>query len=443
MSNPLRRVNALLDGLPRPRVGALSREVPTFRTCGIVGYYLALITLFAGGLLTGRSLLVLAVVAVACGISFFAYAHLRRAVMGQEVIVLLEHVWFAQLCVAAVVRGLGESLPPYLDLMSPPLALFLASGRVGCLMVGCCHGRPSSLGIVYGPSAVRDGFAPELEGVRLFPVALIEALGLVLIALLGLAALPWAAPGRVFLWWLLSYSIMRFGLEGLRGDRRPHLLRLSQARWMSLAEFSLALYLAQRWSGQTLGSREAGIGLLLAALLAGCLTLGWASDPRRRLLSAAHVSEVRALALDTSAVGDDGACRARSTSAGVSVVVTPLPVADGPGRHVSLFFPDRWPAPRWLCELAAEAFPDLGHDSARLTARGVLHLVLTPGAPGPQPPRLPAESLYGAVARRRQLELEGPAERSDAESAPAASAVAVADRFGYFRGSPTSLPWQS
>lgn len=396
-------LNAWLDALPRSRLGRLSREVPAFRTCGIVGFHVALVTLFAGGLLTGRSLLVLAGLGLVCGLSFFAYAHLRRAIVGREVIVLLEHVWFAQLCVAAALWGLCEPLPPYLDLIAPPLAFFLACGRVGCLLVGCCHGNPSSLGIVYPESHAADGFPRQLTGVRLFPVALVECAGLVLIGVTGFGALPFAAPGRVFLWLLIGYAVMRFGLEGIRGDRRPHLLGLSQARWMSLAEFTLALWLGERWNGRAFGPREIALGVLLAALLVGCLALKWWLDPHRKLLAPAHLRELRQMVMSVDAGNGTGAPSAHTTSAGVRVAVTAAQAAEGDDeRHVSLSLPERWPAPRVLSELAAAALPGLRPESGHLSARGVLHLALRPG--GSSAGTSLAAELLAALARRRQAE---------------------------------------
>jgi hypothetical protein len=438
-------LNTWLDALPRSRLGRLSREVPAFRTCGITGFYVALATLFAGGLVTGRSLLVLALLALVCGLSFFAYAHLRRAVFGRELIVLLEHVWFAQLCAAAALLGLGEPLPPYLDLVAPPLAFFLACGRVGCLMVGCCHGNPSSLGIVYPESHAEDGFPRHLVGVRLFPVALVECVGLVLIGVTGFVALPFAAPGRVFLWLLIGYAVMRFGLEGLRGDRRPHLLGLSQARWMSLAEFALALVLGERWSGRAFGAREISLGALLAALLVGCLALKHALDPRRKLLAPAHLKELRELALAAGAGNGDGAPVARTTSAGVRVAVTAAHAGGAAGRHVSLSLPERGVELALLCELAAAALPEAPAENARLSPRGVLHARLPPYAVA-APPSLEPRPARAAVLRAHAAHaaqqpaaglVAGEREpRTAADEAPAGREGPRGAYFGYRRRAP-------
>jgi prolipoprotein diacylglyceryltransferase len=206
-------INAFLDALPRSRLRRLEREVPAYRALGIAGFYGAVIATLAGGLLTGRSLLVLAILALVCAVSFFLYAHVRRWIVGQERIVLLEHVWFALAACALVLWSLKEPIAGYLDIVSAGMCVFLAAGRAGCTLVGCCYGRPASVGIVYGESCALDGFPHDMVGVRLFPVPAIEMAGLLLIGLAGMLALPHARPGLVLIWFLAAYSIMRGGWQ--------------------------------------------------------------------------------------------------------------------------------------------------------------------------------------------------------------------------------------
>ena len=213
-------LNRLLDALARPRIFRGSCERPAFRSLGVAGYHAALVATLGAGLAAGRSLLVVATVAAVSAVSFFAWAYLRRALTGRETLVLLEHVWLAELASAGTLDLLREPILPYLDAVSVGLAVFLAFGRTGCLLAGCCHGHPASVGVRYGEDAARDGFPAHLVGVRLFPVQAIEALGLAGIALVGLGLAAGAAPGRALVWFLASYAVIRFGLEGLRGDER-------------------------------------------------------------------------------------------------------------------------------------------------------------------------------------------------------------------------------
>ena len=399
--NPL---NHLLDSLPRPRLGCGGRESSTYRACGVFGFYCALIAALGGGLLAGRSLLVIALLALVCGLSFYVYAYLRMWIVGREVIVLLEHVWFAFACVAITLWALREPVLLYLDVVSAALCFFLAAGRVGCTLVGCCHGHPSSLGVVYNEECAREGFPRHLVGVRLFPVPAIEAAGLLAIGVIGMIALPVAQPGKLFTWYLLAYSVMRFGLEGIRGDRRPHFLSLSQARWMAIIETGLALRLSA-------GEHQVPVTVvyfsLFAALIAA-LAYRSRSDRRRRTLDAAHVSEVREIARGEierrplERVAPASCVTSRQVTVAVSAAGVILPDA----AHISLSLPGGRGDLSLLCELAARAFPELIVEATQFTGGRVLHLLtpapVTDREAGAQAAEPLAQAIYGSVVRRLQ-----------------------------------------
>jgi prolipoprotein diacylglyceryltransferase len=399
----IRSLNRFMDELPRPRLGHLGREVPAFRACGITGLYLGLIALFAGGLLAGRSLPVLAILAIISIFSFYAYTYLRKWLSGGESLVLLEHVWFALACNALALRLLSEPVWPYLDVVSVALCPFLAAGRVGCTLVGCCHGRPSSFGITYGESCVLDGFSPYLAGVRLFPAPAIEALGLLVIGAVGLIALPFAKPGHVLIWFLLAYAVMRFGLEGIRADRRPHFLGLSQARWMAILEAGFALFLA----GGNYRSLVVIIYAGLLAVLIVTLALAWYWNWRRRLIMPFHVRELRELA-DAEMKGRLSDSLAppslHRTSQQVVVAVSAAEAAWPNAAHISLSLPEPRSDLPLLCELAARAFPEMIYEAARFTSNRVLHFPV--GQAGLHPDQTPvdhlAQRLYGRLAHRGQ-----------------------------------------
>jgi len=399
------RLNAALDSLPLPRLNVLGREVPTFRTCGITGFYVALLVLFGAGLLSGRSLLVLAALALVSGLSFFAYTYLRMWITGREELVLLEHVWFALACNSGALLWMSEPVLPYLDLVSVALCPFLAAGRVGCTLVGCCHGQPSSFGITYDEACARDGFTRHLVGVRLFPVPAIEGVGLLVIGAIGLVALPFAQPGKVFAWYLISYSVMRFGLEGIRGDVRPHFLGLSQARWMAIIEVGLVLHL-------TAGEHRLPALVTYAALfatLAGALAIRWRRNWRRPLLTPAHIHELRELVRsEVERTGNVAFAHPRlrttsqQTTAGISVSGSPSVSA----AYVSLSLPSGRSDLPALCELAGRAFPELILNSTRFTAGRVLHLLvplpLRSGEADGNREQDRGRSLYGSVVRQLQ-----------------------------------------
>jgi hypothetical protein len=398
-------LNELLDRLPRTRVGRARREAPAFRTCGIVGFYLAIVATLAGTLLAGLTLLVAAALCAVCGLSFFAYAHLRRWLTGEEELVLLEHVWFAELCAAGFLWAFGLPVLAYLDVVAVGLCFFLACGRVGCLLVGCCRGAPSAVGIRYGEDCAREGFPRHLVGVRLLPVPAFEAAGLVLIGVTGLIALPFAHPGDVFAWFLLGYAVMRFGLEGLRTDERPELLGLSQSRWMCLGELTLVLALGLHAGGDLGTARTAALFGLLGALLVAGLILWRALDPRRALLAPAHLEEVRALAAGTGA----SSVALHTSSRGVSVGTS----RSEAGFHLSLSLPGELHDLPLLCDLAAHTLAEARPVEAEESAEGVLHIHARPAATTADTEHARSLDLYGHVVRRLQA---GPPAAGDERS---------------------------
>ena len=391
MTSATGSINAFFDTLPRTRVAIQGRELPAFRCCGTAGFYAALMVSAAGTLLTGRSLVLTAFVAVVCAASFFIWALLRRWVGGREELVLLEHVWFAVALSAAALRLVGAPVLAYLDIMSPALAIFLAAGRIGCTLVGCCHGQPGEVGLVYGADAVADGFPRALAGIRLFPVPLIEAAGLAAIAVSGLCALPFAPPGRVLAWYLAAYAVMRFGLEGLRGDRRPHWLGLSQSRWMCVAELVFAGIL----SGAAVNPL---VWVVLALALAAGLIWKRTNDLGRRLLSADAVRELRDLLEQVAnECGRNGTAgpAAGKTSLGVSVAVS----ISGKQAHVSLSLPKERCDLRLLCDVAARVLPTSIPAQSAYSERRILHVLL--------PVPLERGSLEGRQAEEFGLTLYG------------------------------------
>ena len=399
--------NRLLDSLPGPVLSPLGRQVPTFRTCGIAGYYVALLVLFGGGLLTGRSMPILAVLAAVSGLSFFAYTYVRMWITGREELVLLEHVWFAFACNTATLLWMHEPVLPYLDLISVAICPFLAAGRVGCTLVGCCHGRPSSFGITYNEECVRDGFSRHLVGVRLFPVPAVEAAGLLAIGAIGVVALPFAQPGKVFSWYLLAYSVLRFGLEGIRGDHRPHCLGLSQARWMAIIEVALALDLT---AGEHRAPAAVLFGILLAVLI-GALWVRRKIDLRGQLLAPVHVHELREWVrgeIDSASNLANVHPIMHKTKRQITVAISTSRPGARSSAHISLSLPEGYGDLPSLCELAALAFPELLPEEALFTQGRILHVMLPlplgDRGSDSRTIRQRVDQLYGPLVRKLQCD---------------------------------------
>lgn len=106
------------------------------------------------------------------------------------------------------------------DLYAPSVALGHAFGRLGCFFNGCCYGRACDL-----PWAVRFPGPHEMAGVPVHPTELYEVAGnLVIFVALSAFYQQRKFDGQV--WWLyvLSYGVLRFGVEFFRGDYDAHYL---------------------------------------------------------------------------------------------------------------------------------------------------------------------------------------------------------------------------
>lgn len=134
-----------------------------------------------------------------------------------------------------------------------------ALGRVGCFFAGCCWGAPSDVpwalrfpagSVAYGMGEVpRDGD----HTVALHPTQLYEAIGLFVLFGVMLAIRrrrgvepPWRQASR----YALGYGLLRFVVEGLRGDPSRGLLLEGRAPlvagWLGLpAEQPLLLSVSQ------------------------------------------------------------------------------------------------------------------------------------------------------------------------------------------------------
>jgi phosphatidylglycerol:prolipoprotein diacylglycerol transferase len=131
------------------------------------------------------------------------------------------------------------------DIAAPAIALGQSIGRVGCFAAGCCYGKVSSL-----PWAVTftDPEASRITGVPLeiplHPAQLYMSAGnLLLFGALLLLSRRKSYDGKVFLWYLLLYGVMRGSLEFLRGDPRGELAGFSTSQWIAVAAIVTALVL--------------------------------------------------------------------------------------------------------------------------------------------------------------------------------------------------------
>jgi phosphatidylglycerol:prolipoprotein diacylglycerol transferase len=128
-------------------------------------------------------------------------------------------VWYGGLIGASLAtifytRSKKVSLWKVADVIAPSIALGHVFGRFGCLMTGCCYGRPTNL-----PWAIHFPLEHWTRGVGVHPTQIYEAL-LNALLYLGLMALYRRKrfDGQIFAAYLIGYAVLRAFVESFRGD---------------------------------------------------------------------------------------------------------------------------------------------------------------------------------------------------------------------------------
>lgn len=231
-----RMINVRLDKLVRTRVQILNKSLPAFRACGYAGLGMAMALSMALVMYLGLSPWMMIAIFIAAVSTFFALILFTKVVTGEESIIYYHHEIAVMTVAALLLWTLRQPVLPYLDVTILGIGIFLACGRVGCLMVGCCYGRPHDLGLRYNEDHAAAGFSSYYVGVRLFPVQAVESLWVFCIVIVGsLAVLKGSPAGEALTLYVVAYDIGRFCFEFLRGDaRRRYHLGFSEAQWISL-----------------------------------------------------------------------------------------------------------------------------------------------------------------------------------------------------------------
>jgi phosphatidylglycerol:prolipoprotein diacylglycerol transferase len=156
----------------------------------------------------------------------------------------------AALATAVVlVRRYQLSIWTTADLFAPGIALGHAIGRFGCLLAGCCYGRPTDVpwAITFtNPMASANVGTPL--GIPLHPTQLYDAGAELAIMLLLLVTERRGRPfaGRTFWLYMLLYGVARFVIEFYRGDERGQIVSMSTSQFVSLLIVPLAVVMLAR-----------------------------------------------------------------------------------------------------------------------------------------------------------------------------------------------------
>jgi phosphatidylglycerol:prolipoprotein diacylglycerol transferase len=131
---------------------------------------------------------------------------------------------------------------PTLDLLAPLVFVGMIIGRVGCLLGGCCYGKPTSLpwGIAY---PINDAYSSAPANMPLHPTPLYSILG----AVIGLLLFIWAKKifvkdGQLFVIAVGLNSLSRFVIEFFRGDHDPIVWFLTFQQIVALLVIAAAYY---------------------------------------------------------------------------------------------------------------------------------------------------------------------------------------------------------
>lgn len=156
------------------------------------------------------------------------------------------------------------------DMAGMVVPVGLAFGRLGCLLGGCCFGRPLSgpLGLVFPPysaassAQARDGLleGAHLHSLSVHPTQLYEAWGSFAIAVWLILSVHGKKryDGQVFVAFVGSYAALRFVLEMVRADDRGGIAFLSTSQWVGLVLAIGAWLLHRRLSGRVEQRIETG-----------------------------------------------------------------------------------------------------------------------------------------------------------------------------------------
>lgn len=131
-------------------------------------------------------------------------------------------VFYGGLIVATIagvwrLRRLGLPVWTLTDCLAPGIVIGHAFGRIGCLLNGCCYGRPFN-----SPWSIQFPKDHITCGIPVHPAQLYEAgSNLLFFALLMTAFHRRKFAGQVFCIYLIGYAVLRSTVEVFRGDYEP------------------------------------------------------------------------------------------------------------------------------------------------------------------------------------------------------------------------------
>jgi prolipoprotein diacylglyceryltransferase len=213
-------------------------RISVFAWTGVIGFLMAVLLGFVLAAAVQLDFFTQVRITVVVLVSFFLLAFATKIILGAEDYVLYRYFIFCGAAVALVPWLTARPVLPYLDVYVTAFGLFHFFGRIGCFFAGCCHGRPANIGVAYSAEYLTKGLPSYFIGVKLFPVQLVEAIGVLAISCICFSSMMSETyfPGNICFMYLVSYASLRYILEFMRGDTgRSAVGPLSQAQWTSAA----------------------------------------------------------------------------------------------------------------------------------------------------------------------------------------------------------------
>lgn len=133
-----------------------------------------------------------------------------------------------------------------LDILAIVIPVAHGITRIGCLLGGCCFGKPTNL--PWGIKYPENSFAYfKYNGAHLHPVPVYSMLGnfIIFAILLSLYNLynKKNFDGKIILFYLIIYSFIRFFIEFFRGDYAHYYLGLTISQLISIVIFFIGIIL--------------------------------------------------------------------------------------------------------------------------------------------------------------------------------------------------------
>lgn len=283
-----------LDKLARTEVQIFRKQRSAYQVCGYTGLILGALLGMTLAACRGLSLWTLVGLTGTAMLTFLGLVMITKIITGEEQIIYYHHEIAIMIMAGLFLKLLNQPVLPYLDITILGIGTFLACGRVGCLMVGCCHGKPHKWGVCYRQEHAEAGFTHYYVGIRLFPIQAVESLWVLFLVIVGTAfVLGKHTPGEALAWYVINYDIGRFLLEFFRGDpERPYYWGFSEGQWISVILMGAVVW------GELAGVLTFHLWHVIAfagivsTMIAVAITRHYSRTAGHRLLNPRHVREI-------------------------------------------------------------------------------------------------------------------------------------------------------